>query len=232
MLGVGRPRCVAPGCTTQPSFNFPGTPACGAEYCGPHKLHGMVDLANPHCAHGACTLLDLGGSATHCGPHKLYGMVDVNNKHCAHGACTLLDLCPGAWHACLNVHVLLATSDWRQAGHNAGTLTPSAQDVLAEGFLLCSRADDCAKRASFGILGGSATHCGPHKLYGMVDVNNKHCAHGACTLLDLCPGAWHACSNVHVLLATSDWRLAGQDGGTLALSAQDVLAEGFCCALA
>ena len=101
MLGVGRPRCVAPGCTTQPSFNFPGTPACGAEYCGPHKLHGMVDVANPHCAHGACTLLDL---------------------------------CPGAWHACLNVHVLLATSDWRLAGHDGGTLTLSAQDVLAEGF--------------------------------------------------------------------------------------------------
>ena len=154
------------------------------------------------------------------------------NPHCAHGACTLLDLCPGAWHACLNVHVLLATSDWRLAGRDGGTLALSAQDVLAEGFC-CTLAQMGAPNMSpSASWAGSATHCGPHKLYGMVDVNNKHCAHGACTLLDLCPGAWHACSNVHVLLATSDWRLAGRDGGTLALSAQDVLAEGFCCALA
>ena len=80
-----RKLCEHPGCTKQPSFNYPGEKT--RRFCSQHKKDGMMDVATRKCEHLGCTKrpsFNILGEKTglFCSQHKENGMVNVQSKKC------------------------------------------------------------------------------------------------------------------------------------------------------
>ena len=97
-----RPKCIEMGCDKRPVFNAPGVRR--GMYCKPHRLDGMIDVANKTCADKGCLSQPSYNSkdaktGLYCVKHRLDFMVNVKiTRHshidrCDYIHCTNKDYC-------------------------------------------------------------------------------------------------------------------------------------------
>jgi len=93
MVNVVDAKCIEPGCTTRPIFNYVTEKI--AKYCKIHKLQDMFAIKNKVCIFNGCKIrpiYNLPGKSLgiYCCAHKLDGMVNVKDKKCREPGCNLL----------------------------------------------------------------------------------------------------------------------------------------------
>jgi hypothetical protein len=78
MINIHAKRCTFAGCTTQPTYGYPGQKAV---YCALHRLSGMLDVNYTACKKLGClkhpSYAFPGEHAQFCSSHCSKGMVDV-----------------------------------------------------------------------------------------------------------------------------------------------------------
>ena len=137
--------------------------------CSSHKADGMTDVRNKKCDHDACSKFPAyampGQHAIRCILHKVDGMIDVNRaRRCSTKGCD------------------------RAARHRHPVTTMQACDLHKRSGMLsipkrsCNCAySGCKKQRSFGIEPKKPTHCGKHKLPGMMSGRVRCSAEGCQT---------------------------------------------------
>ena len=162
-----RKTCQAADCEREATFGYILRQPVS---CSSHKADGMTDVKNKKCDHEGCSKLPVfgmpGQHAIRCILHKDDGMIDVNRaKRCSLKGCE------------------------RAARHRHPVTTLQACDLHKRSGMLsipkkscnCSH-PGCKKQRSFGIEPKKPTHCGKHKLPGMMSGKARCTAEGCQTL--------------------------------------------------
>ena len=162
-----RKTCQTAGCEKYPIFGYiPRQPLT----CSRHKTHGMADVQNKRCDHEGCSRLPSfampGQHAIRCSSHRENGMIDVNRaKKCTTKGCS------------------------RAARHKDPVTNAQACDLHVRPGMArlpkksCNCAfPGCTKQRNYGTDPKKPSHCGQHKLPGMM-VSKARCTAEGCQKL-------------------------------------------------
>lgn len=196
-------KCIFKNCKTRPSYNHKGKHK--ADFCGKHKLEGMIDVISKTCIFENCRsqpAFNLEGlKAEYCGKHKLKSMVNVKSKPCKFEGCKTIphynydDKTKGEF--CLKhkleamVNVMSKTCIYENCrsqptyNYEGKTtaefcLTHKLEDMINVRDKTC-KFEGCKTIPIYNYEGKTnAEFCTKHKLESMIDVKHKTCNFEGC----------------------------------------------------
>lgn len=140
-------------------------PGLKAEYCYRDRRNDMIDVFNKRCAQPECkrrpSFNVVGQKAMYCAQHRLDTKVDVVSRHCAYNGC-------------------VTQPTYYVEGKIAKYCSKHKKDGMVHVVSKRCAHPGCVTQSTCNVEGEIAKYCSKHKedsMPGMVDVNNKKCAH-------------------------------------------------------